>query len=703
MAQHSNGDYRGLLRCDLRQAINDPDGETAGSGTLARMVAKLGRPVAMIFGLVAIFSSGADAAAGAPGTPPTLRVGTMTLSLCADVPVPPAVYCGRLGRPLDPSAEQGERLSIYFELYPHLGPGRALGMLVATEGGPGYPATQSRAGYLALFGPLRRTRDILIMDNRGTGKSSALDCPELQSAERWTTSLVGACGDLLGDRAAFFGTALATDDLAALLTRLGAGRIDLYGDSYGTYFEQVFAVRHPALLRSVALDGAYPLNGPDYAWYPSYAPAMRDKFDLACRRAPGCAALPGSSIDHLLPLLAQLRLQPFPARATDADGSERRFTADPSHLATVMFGSAPALATVRELDAAARAYLDGDRAPLLRLMAETIGGVDSEDARNAAGDISEWSAGLEAAVMCHDPPQIFDMRLTPALRAGDRDRVLAERRRSHPDSYAPFTIDEYRGMPLDYSFIDLCVAWPVAPAGQPAGRPTPPAAVYPDIPALVISGELDNMTTPADGAATAAAFRRGKQVIIANSFHVNALPHARSGCAADIVRHFIDSLAPGDSSCASEVPPVRLVTRFAVRAAAVDPAIADAGNAASAGALELAGAAVQTVGDIVVRADVNSSGHGAGLRGGRFEISAGEASRRITLDRVRWTEDLAVSGAIEELRDAAGTVRASVTFEGPDDVRGALDVRWEDRRSDAQAHLHGEIAGREVEAHMAAP
>ncbi len=630
----------------------------------------------------------------------------MTLSLCADIPAPPSAppaYCGRLERPLDPAGAEGGRLSIYFELYPHSGPGKALGTLVATEGGPGYPATQSRAEYLALLGPLRGTRDIVIMDNRGTGRSAALDCPELQTAERWSPSMVGACGELLGDRAAFFGTAFATDDLAALLTQLGAGKIDLYGDSYGTYFEQVFAVRHPALLRSVVLDGAYPLTGPDYAWYPSYAPAMRDKFDLACRRAPACAAIPGSSIDHLLPVLAQLRVKPFPAHATDADGTERRFTVDPAHLATVMFGSAPPLATVRELDAAARAYLEGDRAPLLRLMAETIGSVDSEDARNAAGDITQWSAGLEVAVMCHDPPQIFDMRLPPALRAADRDRALAERRRSFPDTYAPFTLDEYRGMPLDYSFIDLCVAWPVAPRGQPAGRPTPPNAVYPDVPALVISGELDNMTTPADGAAAAAAFRRGKQVLIANSFHVNALPHARSRCAADIVRHFIDSLEPGDTSCAAEVPPVRLVPRFAVRADAVAPAIPEAGNAVSDGALALASAAVQTVGDILVRAQVNSSGQGAGLRGGHFQISAGDVSRRITLDRVRWTEDLAVSGTIEEAGDAAGSVLAKVTLQGSDDIRGTLDVNWMDRSPEAQAHIQGLIAGRKVEARMPAP
>ncbi len=659
--------------------------------------------VVAVIAIITLLACGGRAAATAPRAAPTLRMGEIVLSRCTRVPAIPPAYCGRLERPLDPGGARDGRLSIYFELYPHSGPDKAAGMLVATEGGPGYPATQSRAEYLALFAPLRRNHDVLIMDNRGTGRSGALDCPQLQTAERWTTDMVGACGELLGARAALFGTAPAADDLAAILNELGVRKIDLYGDSYGTYFEQVFALRHPDLLRSVVLDGAYPLNGPDYAWYPSYAPAMRDKFDLACRRSQGCAAIPGSSMDHIAPLLAQLRRRPSSGRAIDADGKGRGFAVDATHLATVMFGSAPALATVRELDAAARAWLAGDRAPLLRLMAETVGSVDSEDARNSAADITQWSAGLEVAVMCHDPPQIFDMRLPPVQRAAERDRVIAERRLTHPDTYAPFTIDEYRGMPLDYSFIDLCVDWPVAPARQPAGRPTPADALYPDIPALVISGELDNMTTPADGAAVAAAFSHGTQVLIANSFHVNALPHARSECAADIVRHFIGSLEPGDAACAAGVPPVRLVTRFALRVDAVDPAIAAPGSASSAGSLRLASAALQTVGDVLVRAAVNSSGHGAGLRGGHFQVDAGGHVRRVTLDRVRWTEDLAVSGTIDQALDGAGAVRAKVTIEGPDGTRGNFDLRWEDRRADAQARIEGTVGGRALRAQMPAP
>jgi pimeloyl-ACP methyl ester carboxylesterase len=626
----------------------------------------------------------------------TLHVGTVTLERCPGVPG----YCGRLERPLDPTGAIPGRISVYFEFYPHTAPGNAEGTLVATEGGPGYSATASRKDYLALFEPLRNTRDVVLMDNRGTGRSGALDCHVLQTAEKWTVELVAGCGDSLGNRAVLYGTPYAADDLAAILTALGVRQIDLYGDSYGTYFEQVFAVRHQERLRSIVLDGAYPLNGPDYAWYPSYAPAMREKFNIVCRRSEACARLPGSSIDHIAPALAQLRAAPFIAHARDSDGNERTFTADASQLAIVMFAGSPAFATVRELDAAARAFVGGDRAPLLRLMAETLSGVDSRD---PSADVTKWSAALSAAVMCEDPPQIFDMRLAPAQRALDRDRAVAERRRAFPDAYAPFTLDEYRGMPLDYSFLDQCVGWPVAPPAHPAGAAGPADAVYPDIPALVISGELDAITTLKDGAAAAHAFKHGRQVVIANSFHVNALPRARSACGAEIVRRFIATLATGDESCASQVPAVRLVPRFVTRAAELEPAIGLPGNTAGTTQLQYAAAAVLTAGDVLARLPSNSTDRGSGLRGGDYRIVHRLGGKQVALNHVRWTEDVAVSGTIDKPAGRAGTVRAHLSLAGPNGVGGQLEISWPEDVAQARAQIRGTLGGAAVAAQSDAP
>jgi len=623
------------------------------------------------------------------------RVGALELHACGTA----GAFCGRLDRPLDSAGALPDRLSIYFEFYPHSGAGAAHGTLVATEGGPGYPATESRADYLALFKPLMADHDVLIMDNRGTGRSGAIDCRALQTGDQWTIETVAECGRSLGERAALYGTADAADDLAALLAALDVRTIDLYGDSYGTYFEQVFAIRHPEALRSIVLDGAYPLSGPDYAWYPSYAPAMRDKLNLTCARSPACAALPGSSVEHIEPAVARLRAHPFAARAHDIDGRERAIEADASQLAIVMYGGAPALTTVREVDAAARAFVQGDSAPLLRLMAETATAVDSRD---PTGDATHWSAGLAAAVMCQDPPQIFDMRLAPTERLIDRDRALAERRLHFPDTYAPFTIDEYRGMPLDYSFLDQCVAWPVSPPSHPASQLGLHAA-YPDVPALVISGELDDITPPANGAAVAAAFKRGVQVRIANSFHVNALPRARSGCAARIVRHFMATTRLGDIACGARVPAVRLVPRFAMQSGELDAASGLPGNQASAAQLKIVTAAVLTAGDVLARVPDNSSGQGAGLRGGTFELRRDSDRIHATLNGLRWVNDVTIDGTIDRPTDRVGRVRANLVVSPTIGSKGRLTMTWVEGTEHAMVDIHGTLGNSRVATRGPAP
>jgi pimeloyl-ACP methyl ester carboxylesterase len=625
----------------------------------------------------------------------SLTAGTLTLRRCTQSDA----WCGSLKRALDPSGVVAGTLAIHFEYYPHEAAGQSEGLLVATEGGPGYPATDSRDEYLALFRPLLTHRDLLIMDNRGTGGSGAINCKALQNSPTISEEDVGACGRFLDRTADLYSTAYAADDLAAIVAAVGSGPIDLYGDSYGTYFSQVFAVRHPTRLRSLILDGAYALDGPDYAWYPTYAPAMRAKFNIACRRDPDCAQLPGESLDHIAPALASLRRAPFKASAPDADGKVQSFTADASALATVMFASAPALSSVRELDAAARAFVAADQAPLLRLMAETLVGVDSRDATHAP---ERFSSGLAVAITCQDEPQIFDMRLPPASRLLDRNRVIEQRKLTAPNTYAPFTIDEYRGLPRDYSFIDTCVLWPLAPVAHPAGHVVPEAASYPAVPTLVLSGELDNMTTIADGAAAAKRFVHARQLIFANSFHVNALPHARSGCAADIARRFIITLQTQDTACTQSVPPVRLLARFARRSTDVAPAHALPGNTATTRQLQAATTALLTAADVIGRVESNTTGEGVGLRGGTFTIKRHAGQSVLRLSGVRWSEDLAVSGTLS-LAGRSGRASAVLQLTGAQALSGTLHVTWTEGAADARALMRGKLGGAVVSADMRAP
>ena len=226
-----------------------------------------GRRAAILFVAVSLAATLVPAPAGAAA---------VVLGPCEDVP---GARCGTITRLLDPTDPSLGTIEISFELHrarekglPHLG------TIVAVEGGPGYATTASRDYYLDLFDPLLDQRDLLLVDNRGTGGSGAIDCPELQSYEGNYYLNVGLCGKQLGKASDVYGTAFAADDMAAVLDALEIDRVDLYGDSYGTFFGQTFALRHPDRLRTLTLDAAYPVEDQD-PWYRDLNRGLVDAFE----------------------------------------------------------------------------------------------------------------------------------------------------------------------------------------------------------------------------------------------------------------------------------------------------------------------------------------------------------------------------------------------------------------------------------------
>lgn len=113
---------------------------------------------------------------------------------------------------------------------------------------------------MRLFGPLRDDHDLLLIDARGTGPSDLLSCfDDSRPFPATRTTLqraVELCGKRLGDRAGAYTSAAIADDIEAVRTRLEIGRVDLFGQSYGTYLMQVYAQRHPAAIRSIVLSSA---------------------------------------------------------------------------------------------------------------------------------------------------------------------------------------------------------------------------------------------------------------------------------------------------------------------------------------------------------------------------------------------------------------------------------------------------------------
>jgi pimeloyl-ACP methyl ester carboxylesterase len=596
-------------------------------------------------------------------------------------------YCGRLMRPLDPASGLDEQIAISFAWFPHRQEDIASsGVIVAVDGGPGYASTGSSDDFRALFAPLLGSHDLLIMDNRGTGRSGALLCPDLQAATRLTPAAVAACGAQLGKAAYAYRSSLAADDLAALLQAIGAGPIDLYGDSYGTYFAEVFAYRHPQDLRTLILDSAYPAQGGD-PWWPEGAASLRRVLDAACSRSSSCAAQPATPSAQLRQLVAALQAPAGNALHVPLDMA-------PADLADVALSGALGPVFLREIGAAITASRQfQDEAPLQRLVAEALlaGTPAAIDPKPRS-----FSAGLFVAVSCSDYPQLYDMHLDPAQRQAALAAAVARRQHDHPDNYAPFSIADMRASALQENTIDLCLNWPVAPAGLAIGQPLRgddgrdlPA---PSVPTLILSGEFDLGTTVQEGSETAALFPKATQIILRNSFHANALD-AGNRCAVTLVRDFVNATRLRDASCADRLPAVQLLPHFAQTLAAVVVAQPESGNAAERHDLQLANATALTAQDILARWWSNPSGSGTGLRGGHYHFQNSSKSRVVfTLHKIRWVADLAISGRLIWDRQS-GEVKGDLELDGDDDDDGKVALRWNTAQVWGRLRMVGEVNG----------
>ncbi len=588
------------------------------------------------------------------------------------------------------------KITIAFELYRHREAASApIGTIVATEGGPGFPTSGTRESYRTLFEPLLRDHDLLLVDNRGTGNSTPIDCRELQTGNP-TVEAVGACGRQLGATAAFYGSGMAADDLEAVLDALGIGKIDLYGDSYGTFMAQSFAGRHPDQLRSLVLDSAYPVRGAS-PYFPNTPIAIRQALQLVCATNPSCS---GDPIERLQRLLQRVRAKPIYGRAPDSGGHLIDATIDPTSLETVLYNGTYDATNYQEFDPAVRALLDrDDPAPLLRMVAENIARAKSDD---PTGDPHLFSFGLFAAVSCTDYPQIYDMTAPVQERHAELDAAITAKIAREPQLYAPFTIPEWRSMQLDYSTLDLCSDWPPVEARPYApAQPVPPTAQFTTAPTLVLSGELDSTTPAADAAAAAVLFPNARQVLFTNSFHVVALGD-HNACASVIVRRFVQDLATGPTDCAGRIPPVRLMPLFPARAGDVAPASPTIGNEAPQQDLSFAAASILTVADVRIRAAHIEGASGVGLHGGTFELQTVSAGTQMLLHDLRWAADLAVSGSIIE-DDATGGISGTLHFSGPGSRVGQIRVGWNGRGAPFPATLEGEIDGKRLDATMPAP
>ena len=589
--------------------------------------------------------------------------------------------CGRIEVWADPRFHGLGTLSVGFVRFPRRdrqSPVR--GTIVAVEGGPGYATIGTRSWYLDLFRPLMDHRSLLLMDLRGTGRSDAIDCPALQRWRAGSHSISwaaaeAACARQLGPLASRYGSAFAADDLATLLAGLHVDGIDLYGDSYGTFFAQTFAVRHPDLVDTLTIDAAYPIEGAD-PWWRDLNHAGLVAIRRSCDRDPTCQ---GNPVGSLRDLVRRVRRQPFRGVAPDADGRRWPVRFSPASMNVALSYSGYSYPIDRELVAASRAAVGPhpDTAPLLRILAEN-------EWHYGGGDVHVYSQGLASATSCNDYPLLWDRFAPVDERRSAFDDAVADLEATDPDAFDPVRVSEWAPSPA--ASYRSCIQWPIPKHYVP---PFPDAGTYPDVPTLVLVGEFDSVTSPEGSRQVARDFPGSTFVEVPNSYHVTALGD-RPHCVERIVVRFVRTTDAGDTSCvARDYPPIRVVARFPETAADVH------GSRTHRAAVIAAG----TVGDVMARWPSMYGYDGVGLRGGTF-FTVGTWTPSWRLRDVRWVEDVPVDGTIEsDFR--TGVSRAFVRLRGGGIPPSVLRIRWNSLEISRRAVVTGRVGG--VRVHVRVP
>ncbi|HEX6518870.1 MAG TPA: alpha/beta fold hydrolase [Streptosporangiaceae bacterium] len=646
----------------------------------------------------------------------TIKVGSVTLSSCGSgLPG----WCGSVPVPLNwqaPPSAGDPNISVGFEWLP--ASGTATGTIVTVEGGPGFSSTGSESQYAAMIGSLSSNHNTLVFDLRGTGRSTPITCKALQDFHGVASgssfaALVGDCGMKLnqtwknaaGDwvqASDQFSTANAARDLHAALGQLNLTGVDLYGDSYGSWFAQAFASRYPSDLRSVTLDASYPVLGLD-PWSADIKAAAENAFNTSCTRSPACVQqVSGTSWDDISALAADLRQSPAHGNTVDLNDKEVTQTVDIRTLIDLVNNAGFDPAVYSQLDAAARAYVGaGDSAPLLRLAAWSVGNDNTNPTK-----ASLYSDGLYFATICTDYSQLFDMSASPATRAQQLTAAVAA---EPTDTFAPFTPAEWITMNAYNGAYDACLDWP-APASTDPPLTTSPPLVPSTLPVLVLSGDLDS-TTPPDGNATVAQQlgTSARYVEVPNVTHVTAMPNVTwpgtERCGQTLYREFVANpaaLSTLDTTCTQQTWPVAVVGSFPSRLATVPTPTAASGNDAAADGLRAAATGVSAVADAIARQGFINGSSDSGLRGGSWSSSGSGATLKFTFTADRWVTDASVAGSAS-WNQTSGAVKAKLTISYSGDKTATVTVVWNTQQTLVPVQMNGTADGKSLAATVPVP
>lgn len=424
--------------------------------------------------------------------------------------------CGTLRVPENRAVANGRTIPLRIAVVPARDGGSSPDALLYLAGGPGGSAIANAVAVRQLFSGVNQRRDILLVDQRGTGSSNRLECPlptkTLETTPKAIRTYLASCLAGVHADVAQYTTAPAMEDVAAVVRALGYDQVDVYGGSYGGTAAQYLLALHPELVRTAILDGATLLDVPIFErWGANGERALRSIL-ARCASAPRCARAYPRVRSEVFELMAALRRAPVRATgrvidAAGAAGTLQTLTRTPEGAAQIPW-------------IAHRARL-GDWDPLAFAMDAQDGGANRQ--------LMYWS------ILCNEPWA----RWNPArTRAASGETYLAER----------------TAFDAELASV-VCSVMPKTP--QPAWSK---ARVHSDVPVLIVVGGNDPQDPLANVRGASRELPASRTIVVPHAGH-GAL---ELGCVARVAREFVErGSADGlDTRCVTRyTPPPFVVVR----------------------------------------------------------------------------------------------------------------------------------------------
>lgn len=465
--------------------------------------------------------SGTGLAAAARFHPCTLEAPSGVAAVAAD--------CATLTVLENPASPAGRRIDLAVARLGAVNGVTQLPPLFVLAGGPGAAAREFFAAVSPAFARVHRDRDIVLVDQRGTGDSNPLRCTLdddalMDAGDDEIAAASDACRQSLLDRAdpAMYTTSLAVGDLDRVREALGYPRIALYGVSYGTRVAQHYLRRHPGRVETLILDGVVPpqrVLGPDIAFIAERSLA---KILDRCRADAQCFAAFGDPTVHYRAVRARLAQGPVEVRMPHPrTGIDSTTSFAASHLASALRLSSYTADQASLLPLALfRAHTAGDYRPLVTqylLASDRV--------------LEQVSYGMHNSVVCAEDAPRFG---SSSIDASELDATYIGRSQ------------------LD-GLVAMCRNWPRGPVDADLNAP-----LRSSVPTLLLSGAADPVTPATDGELAAKGLSHALHIIVPAGGH----GQIGSPCIDRIIATFLATGVgrPGDLSCLQSERPTPFFT-----------------------------------------------------------------------------------------------------------------------------------------------